>query len=310
MDIRTTVGTRVARAQSSLQSQSASTAKYQQQITSGVKIERPSDGSVEFVTLIDYKARDARLGNYKETINSATLALNSGVNYLTEANSVLTKAFDLGLDGANAATDGPASLAIATEVDAILDRMIDLSNAKNGDSYMFGGTKISDPPFVVTARDTQGRPLAVSYQGSDERSKGSVSQGYTVDTLYPGNRIFQESGGDAFTSLMALRDALRDTSSPQNVRSTNINAALSQIQNARANVQSTMGEQASSLENLEGINTRIDDLRVNIKERIGTLENTDYAEASVKYQEQQNAFQATLLVTSKMFEFSLMDFVR
>ncbi|WP_020473195.1 hypothetical protein [Zavarzinella formosa] len=310
MDMRTTISTQISRATSALQSQSAAVAKYQAQITSSVRLQKASDGAADYVSLIDYQARDARLQNFKGSINSATLSLNNGVNSLTEASDILTKAHDLGLDGANAATDDQAAGALATEVDSLIGRFVDVANAKSGDSYLFSGAATSTPPFVVTATDPSGNPTAVSYQGSDDPSKGSVGQNYTVDTNYPGNQVFQSSSGDAFKALMTLRDNLRNPNLSQSDRATAINQSLSQIESIRGNIQTAMGQQASSLENLDAVNTRIDDVSVNNKEQIGNLQNTDYAEAAVKLQEQTNAFQASLLVTSKIFDASLMDFVK
>lgn len=309
MDIRTTVGTRLAMLTSNIQSQSAAVAKYQEQISSSLRIQKASDAPGDFVSLIDYKARDARLQNFKGSVNAANLNLNDGVNALTEAGNILTQAHNLGLDGANGATDNQAAAAIATQVDSLLSRLVDVANTKSGDSYLFAGTATTTIPFSISAYDANGRPSAVAYAGSDEKSKGAVGQNLTVDTLYPGNAVFQSSAGDAFQGLVQLRDSLRDPTLTQSARSDAINRSLALIDSARGNVQTTMGAQASTLENLTAVASRIDDVSQNYKLRIGTLENTDYAEATIKLQEQQNAFQASLLVTSKIFDASLQNFI-
>lgn len=309
MDIRTTVGTRLASITANIQAQTSQVAKYQQQISSAVRISKASDNPSDFVSLIDYKARDARLQNFKGSVNAANLNLNDGVNALTEAGNILTQAQNLGLDGANAATDDQAAAAIATQVDSLLGRLVDVANSKSGDSYLFAGTATTTKPFSISAYDANGNPSAVSYAGSDEKSKGTVGQNLTVDTLYAGNTVFQSSAGDAFTALINLRDSLRDPSLSQSARANSINQSLSVIDSTRTNILSTMGSQASTLENLTAVSTRIDDVSTNYKEIIGTLENTDYAEATIKYQESQNAFQASLLVTSKMYDASILNFI-
>lgn len=309
MDIRTTVSTRLARTTANIQAQSAAAAKYEQQISSSLRIEKASDNPGDFVSLIDFKARDARLQNFKGSVNAANLNLNDGVNALTEAGNILTQAHNLGLDGANAATDDKAAAAIATQVDSLLSRLVDVGNTKSGDSYLFAGTASNTKPFSISAFDANGNPSAVSYSGADEKSKGTVGENLTVDTLYAGNAVFQSSSGDAFTALVNLRDNLRNPALTQGARADAINQSLSLLESARGNIQTTLGTQASTLENLTAVSTRIDDVSMNYKERIGTLENTDYAEASIKLQEQKNAFQASLLVTSKIFDATLVNFM-
>ena len=140
MDLRTTASTRVAHAVANLQSQTAAIGDWQAKISSGKRLERPSQGPSDFVSLIDYKARDLRLSTSLGTISDATNDLNEGVSHLTEAGQVLTKAHALASDGANAATDGQQYEALASEVEGLLGRLIDLGNAKVGGRYLFGGT--------------------------------------------------------------------------------------------------------------------------------------------------------------------------
>lgn len=310
MDLRTTASTRVAHAVANLQSQTAAIGDWQEKISSSKRLERPSQGPSDFVSLIDYKARDLRLSTSLGTISDATNDLNEGVSHLTEAGQVLTKAHALASDGANAATDGQQYEALASEVEGLLGRLIDLGNAKVGGRYLFGGTATTTQPFAVSAVDASGRPAAVTYQGTDERSRGIVGPGQTVDTIYAGGSVFQATGADAFQTLIALRDNLRDPSLTQSQKSAALNQRLSEIDTSRTALLNTVGEQASALENLDALTNRIQDVKVGVQSRVSELEGTDFAEAAVKFQEQQNALKATLAVTAKIFDGSLLDFIR
>lgn len=308
MELRTTTGSRVASAVANLQAQAAATAKWQTQIASGKRLNKPSDGASDFAALIDYRARDLRLGTSLGTIADAANSLNEGVNHLTEAQSVLTRAHGLAADAANGSSDAATYEAVATEIDGLLARFVDLSNAKTGDRYLFGGTATTTQPFAVTATDASGRPTAIAYQGSDERSKGVVGQGQTVDTIYAGNETFQ-AGPDAFQTLMTLRDNLRDPGLTQPQRADLLNQRMAELEASRTTVLNAVGEQSSNLENLQALQTRVQDVRVSVQGRAGELEGTDFAEAAVKFQEQQNAFQATLAVTNKIFAVSMLDYM-
>jgi flagellar hook-associated protein 3 FlgL len=310
MELRSTSGIRVAQTAANMQSQAASVAKWQQAIASGRRLEKPSDGPSDFVAMIDYKARSVRIDTLKTAINDSTTTLNEGVSHLTEAHDVLTKAFTLAADGANAATDDRAYPAIAAEVDALLTRMIEIGNAQPGGRFLFGGTKTATKPFTVATTNLNGQPETIVYNGSDERSKGIIGSGQTVDTTYAGGRVFQDPSADVFQSLIALRNDLQDTSLNQTAKAQALNVRMAEIDKARNRLTATMGEQASSLENLEALNNRLGDVKVNVEGRLGDISGTDFAEAAIKFQEQQNAFQATLAMSAKIFDASLLDFIR
>ncbi len=309
MEARTTVTTRIASALADLQSQAAATAKWQLQISSGKKLAKPSDNPSDFTTVIDYKARDLRFDSFKATIGDATEALNEGVSHLNEAQQVLTRAHELASEAANGTSDAPAYAAVATEIDALLERFVNLANSKVGDRYLFGGTATTTQPFEVTATNPNGLPTVITYRGADERSKAIIGQGQTVDAIYAGNRIFQ-GPPDGFQALMDIRDALRNPALTQTALSTALNQHMASLEGSRAVLLNSMGEQSSSLENMEALVNRIGDVQLSVKSRVGDLEGADFAEASVRFQEQQNAFQATLLVTNRIFEVSMLDFVR
>jgi flagellar hook-associated protein 3 FlgL len=310
MELRHTVGTQVANVTANMQMQTAGAAFWQQRISSGIKLAKPSDGASDFVTLIDYKSRDQRLGNYQSAIADATSTLNDGVTHLTEAAQILTLAHNAASEGANASADEKSYEALAANIDAYINRMVDVANGKSGGRYLFGGTATTKAPFSVTGVDAVGRPTGIAYGGSDERSQGIIGANLSVDTTYSGNRVFQNPGTDVFQTLLTLRDDLRNPALTQPQRAAQLNQHMQSLDGARNYVLSSVGEQSSALENMEALRTRIDDVRINVQGRVGELEGTDFAEAAVKFQEQQNALNATLAVTAKIFEVSLLDFMR
>ncbi len=310
MQVRITSYGRVEQAISNLQSQASKSAQWQEQISTGLRLNRASDDPSDYSRMLVSKARDQRIDTHLANIAESTAELNQGVSMLTEANDILVQAQNLARDGANASTGDEAYEALATTVDGLISRMVDVGNSKFGNRQLFGGTATDTPSFVVSATDANGRPTSITYQGSDERAKGSISPDQTVDTNYTGNQIFQNSTGNVFQSLIDLRNTLRQTGLTQNQRADQLNTNLASLESARSIVQGTIGEQASNLENLEALKNRFGEVRLTLREHTANLENADIAEALVRYQEQQNAFQATLSVSAKLFDTSILDFIR
>jgi flagellar hook-associated protein 3 FlgL len=310
MNLRVTPQTQVNRSIGNMQRQTAMMANLQEQISSSVRVNRPSDAPSDYVNIVKTKAENGQLDAYMASMNDAKSVLNESTSALTEANRLLTRAAAIASEGASASTDAPAREALAVEMDNIIRRAIDIGNTRADGKYLFGGADTLEKPFEVATTDSQGRPLTVTYNGSDDRARNRIGPDNTVDTFYAGNQIFQRSGADAFATLIQLRDNLRDTTINDTQRAVVLNQRMADMETVRSQFMSVIGEQSSDAQNLESLTQRMRDLQTNNAVRIGDLENTDYAEVVVRYQEQQNLYQATLSISSRMFDATLLDYLR
>jgi flagellar hook-associated protein 3 FlgL len=310
MNIRVTGQTQVNHAIGNLRRQASEAARFQDQISTGLKVRAASDNPAAFVTLSYAKAFSRRASTYQETLNDATSDLNAGVATLIDANNILSKARTLAQEGANSATGPVEYEALATEVDSLIDQMIDTANRQNDGRYLFSGTAEHTPPFSVTSIGADGKPTAVGYGGSAERAGGKIGPSQLVDTRYAGGEVFQSTGADAFAVLLALRDDLRNTTLPSGSKAKALSDRITDLDAAMAHIGQTVGEQSAALAGMEAVQSRLADMKLNADIRAGELESTDYAEAVVKMKEQEATFQATLGVTSRLLTPSLLDFLR
>ena len=166
--------------------------KLQDQLATGKRIQRPSDGPADMVQIMQNRAEDLRLDTHLSTIRDAGVVLQTSVDAMTEAREVLTHARDIAIE-VNSAAHAPASDgAFAHEIDVTLDRMLRVANRQLPDGrYLFGGTASATAPFAVTSTDSASRPTGIAYRGSEQESEAVVSKGLSVGTLIPGSRVFQ-----------------------------------------------------------------------------------------------------------------------
>lgn len=310
MNIRTTTQTQTNNAIANLRRQASDVAKFQEMISTGVKLTKASDGPAAFAALSTARGMSKRSGTYQTTLNDSTSDLNAGVSVLQETEQVLTRASQIATEGASGPTESGGYEAMATEVDTLIDRMMTAANTQQDGKYLFGGTAADTPPFAVGTLTPDGKPATIAYNGANERARALVSKSQTVDTRYVGSDVFQKSGKDVFAALIGLRDDLRNPALTESARNQAVSARLADIQNARSRVGEVMGEQSATLAGMEAIQNRLGDLKLNADSRAGDLEGTDYAEAVLKLQEGQTAFQATLGVSAKLTQPSLLDFIR
>ncbi len=311
MNLRVSSLTQSNNAVANIRARSSELAKFQEQISSGVRVARASDDPGSYPALAQARAAADRLTSYSQTVADATSVLNAGVNVLQDVNDVLVRARQIALEAGNATTEGePTSReALATELDGMIGRALTAANSRPDGKTLFAGTAFATPPFRVATTDASGRPATIAYDGSTDRTRTITGRGTTVDTRYVGSEVFQQSGADVFASLIALRDTLRGTLPVGTTYSQAITQQLTDVDAARTVVGESVGEQASNLATLEALQTLIGDAQLDTAARANELEGTDFAEAIVKVREQETALQAIYAVTAKLADPGLLAFI-
>src|SRR5437868_3791410 len=126
MNLRVTAQSRTGDAIANIRTRSAELAKFQDQLSSGVRIKRASDDPGAYPQLARAKSASARLDSYSQSISASTATLNAGVSALQDVTDVLTQARQIAIEGASADTAGePANReALATQVDGLINRAL------------------------------------------------------------------------------------------------------------------------------------------------------------------------------------------
>jgi flagellar hook-associated protein 3 len=124
-------------------------------------------------------------------------------------------------------------------------------------------------------------------------------------TVEPGNNT------DLFQTIKSLRDTIANTSA---LSSADLNAAfdrrMQELDAASNHLLDIIGQQSVSLEQIDKVQSRIQTLQLNSQTTLNDAQSTDYTEAAVQLQEQQNLMQYTLQTLSLLNNISLIDFLR
>ncbi len=175
-----------------IQLNNARMAKLQEQITTGKRLQRPSDGPADTVLILQNKAASTRLDTHLNAIRDASSILQTSVDALTNARDLISRAKDIAIEVNSAAHDPATDGAFANELDVAIDQLMRIANQRLPDGrYLFGGSASSTPPFVVTSTDGAARPTTISYRGSDQDSQAIVDKGASVGVLISGSQVFQ-----------------------------------------------------------------------------------------------------------------------
>ena len=149
-----------------------------QQMSSGLRIQLPSDDPIGNVRISRLTREQAMITQYKDNISSVQTRLLKNENYLSSMVTDMGQARDLlvwAADGSNA----PSDLKAMTEsLRAMRDSVVYTSNPKDQEGrYMFSGTATDAPAITYDASAPAGSRY--SYTGNTETQTVVVGNGIT-----------------------------------------------------------------------------------------------------------------------------------
>jgi flagellar hook-associated protein 3 FlgL len=186
---------------------------YQKQIATGKKEISPSIAPVETARLSAAEEIDARIQRYKVNVNSAESRLSLADNVLSQAQTLITRANELAIQGVNDTYSSTDRLAMRIEVNQISENLLSLANTKDAAGQpLFGGFYTHGPAF------TEGLDGRVTYQGDLGQHKVEVSDSTQLSTGVDGLNAFMRIETDegplsVFEVLRGLSQALESAGS-------------------------------------------------------------------------------------------------
>ena len=151
-------------------------AELQSQVSSGLRIQRPSDQPSAMSDLIAGRSLLGRTEVDLENITVVRSTLNQTVTQLVSAKDGFTRAKTLAIDGVQSSERE----ALALEVNGILDLLIEIANATDGTNSLFSGIN-GTRPFSVSERAPNGDTTVVDYQGEVGNSQIVVGRELFVE---------------------------------------------------------------------------------------------------------------------------------
>lgn len=169
----------------------------QQQLSTGLSINSPSDnpvGAAELLQLDDISSQDSQ---YVTNGQSANTNLTLEQTALSSSTSTLQQIRDLVLQ-ANSGSNSSSDLqAIATQIQSLESQLMSTANTQNSSGqYVFSGFMQSTQPFV------RGGSGSVVYAGDNGTSTVAIDSGTSVQTADPGSGVYMNvpAGNGTFTT--------------------------------------------------------------------------------------------------------------
>ena len=300
MTTRISLETFVNTALLSIQQNASRMLDLQEKISSGKKINRPSDDPAGASNILSLRSEKLKLEQYSSNIQTATQSLDFNASTLQNVSSILQRAQELTIQGVDDSKSQSDRNIIAGEINQLLESILREANSKLSGRYVFAGTKTTTTPFTAT-RNTSGNISAVTYNGNNEKIEYQVGPGFNVQVNQPGQEAFIDS--KIFSTLISVRDSLSSGAM------TFARNELDNINSAHEAVLNLISRAGGIASTLELTRNRVEDTKLSVNSFLASTESADLSELVLKLKEQENIFQASLASGTLIFRTTILDFM-
>lgn len=274
----------------------------QLQLSSGKRINRPSDDPTGAARLLGLSESLKVTEQYQKNIEHVRARLELEDSALGAVGDALQRARELTVQALND-TNGPQDrAAIAAEVRQLMDEVLGLANRKDAaGEYLFGGFQGQNTPFSHDGAGT------FTYNGDQGQRQVQVGPARQVADGDSGLDVFMKvplAGGgyeDVFSTLYNLATDL-EANAPNSASLGQIDAAMDHLLSFRA----TTGARLNALDGQKSINGAYLEQLENVR---SDIEDLDYAEAASRLSQQTVTLQAAQQAFVRVQNLNLFNFL-
>lgn len=299
-----------------IQSQLSKQEDLFEQISSNKRILRPSSdpfGANKSMSSRDHLERNRE---YEDIIDVSEIWANITSSALDNTIETWKRVNEVALSAADGTKTSADRVAMAEELEQLLEHLIQIANTTNGNRFIFSGSKTNTPPFLTEKDSNTGRVTGVFYQGDTFiRKVKSKDDGLTPINVLGSTAGNPESKGafvdtatdtDVFKIIVELRDKLLNNDI---VGISGTGGYLQKIQTAADNLISAQVQIGGTQERLDLDRNRIIQQNADIQAFLSEVEDADVAQLILELNNVQNVYEAALASGGRLIQSGLLNFI-
>lgn len=282
--------------------------KTQEQLTSGIRINRPSDDPSAVGDVLQLQSDIGRVTQVAANLNGVKSEIDSASGMVQDSVSLLDQARSLAAQGASATLPPSGRAALAAQAEQILSALVNASRATFAGRYLFSGDSSLQPAYDVNLANPNG-----------------------VDRLLtaPATRLIQDSNGVVFAVSKTAQDLFDHRNPDDSIADDNVFAAVNSLRVALANndqpgtaAAAAAIQKAQDYLSLQGtfygaVQNRVTNaldvaqrFQTQWKTELSNERDTDVAAAATDLTQEQLSQQAAMQTQASMPRNSLFDFLK
>ena len=272
----------------------------QQQLSSGKKINQPSDDPYGTSQAMSLNGQLSSLNDYTNNITDGTAWTQQATTSLGDIDSMVQRVRELVVQASNGTYTQSDLNASASEVNQLIDAVKQEANASYNGQYIFSGTSTGTAPYQTGSTDT--------YQGGT----GSVNRLIGPNTtLSVSTNISTLLGNGQASGDGGLLDTMRTIASDMQSGNTgaiggadlkNLDSNFGTLTQMEANVGAITNR-------LTLASTRIQQLQNSDTAALSNVQDADMATVAINFSTEQAAYSAALKAGANIVQSSLLDFL-
>jgi len=267
------------------------------QMSSGRRVNVPSDDPAAAAVLVQNQAESAQVDQFLKTSSSLSYQLQTADSTLNSVVLALQRAISLGVEGATGTLSDANRASLAQEVSGIRDQLVSLANLSFQGRFVFAGTETQTQPFVVDPTQTSG----VRYDGNTQVNYVTIGEGLSQQTNLPGTQIFMAPGSDMFQAVTDLVTSLQN--------GTGMDAAVVGVRAAFDFVTGQRVFYGNAVNQIEGQQSYLNTEKLQLSQQQNDVGGADLAAAASNLVNTQNARSATLEAVGRVSQLNLFDYL-
>src|SRR6056297_257307 len=272
--------------------------KYQNQLSTGKEISRPSDAPFLATRAMNLHTSLDRNDQYLKNIEDSIGWVEMTDSTLGDINDIVQRIRELAVYGANGTLADGDMEAIAMEVGQNIEALAQIGNSNYDGRYVLAGQETTSPPFSVSGN-------MLSYSGDAGLLEREISENVSMSVNVSGNRILEGGTESLQDTLKNIMDRLEsgqvgDLSSD----------SLARLDGHIENILSLRAEMGAKCNRLESAKSKNEAETLNMTELLSKAEDIDVAEKVMEFSMMQSVYQSSLATGARILQPSLLDYLR
>lgn len=275
--------------------------KYQEQMMTNRRLNRPSDDPVGVASALQYRAEISSTTKFEENVEDADSWMAFTDSVLTETTQIIQRLSELAVQGGTDTVPADARNNIAQEVDQLYKQLVSLGNSQFKGKYIFNGERVNEQPYPSD-------PANTAYSLDQGEVDYQIGAGIYISVNLLGDKVFGASGDPTglFAVIDRFKNALTDTS-PAGTQA--IQDIIPQLQKNLENVITAQAEVGGKQNRLEFTMSRLEDLNLNYVSLQSLTEDADMPSVITELKTAESIYQASLDTMARIIRPSLLDFL-
>jgi flagellar hook-associated protein 3 FlgL len=288
--------------------------RYQDQMSSGKEIRRPSDDPFAVVRSMSLHTSLNQNAQYLRNIEDSIGWVDMTDSALGGIGDVMNRLRELVVRGATGSLSETDRSAVNDEVKQLIEQIAQIGNTNYDGRYIFGGQKTTEPPFSVDSS-------LLLYDGAEnvtdadgnvinlEILKREISQNVTMEINIPGTWIMKGKPNDPLAN--DLKTTLNNIVIGLDNNDTKALGGdlLDQLDKHIDNILALRSEMGAKYNRLEAAKLKNEEETLNMTELLSKTEDVDLAEKIMHYSMMSSVYNASLAMGARILQPTLLNFL-